>query len=102
MRDDGTPVDLPEIQVLFEQGGTRARFLPDGSGIIYMQGRTLLQDFHLLDLTSMQSRRLTRLEDPAEMRTFDVTPDGSEIVFDRLRRNSDVVLIELAGTAAAD
>jgi hypothetical protein len=28
------------------------------------------------------------------MRTFDVTPDGAEIVFDRLRRSSDLVLID--------
>jgi hypothetical protein len=28
------------------------------------------------------------------MRTFDVTPDGKQIVFDRLRDNSDIVLIE--------
>jgi hypothetical protein len=28
------------------------------------------------------------------MLTFDVTPDGEAIVFDRLRRNSDLVLIE--------
>ena len=29
------------------------------------------------------------------MRTFDVTPDGKQIVFDRLRDNSDIVLIDL-------
>ena len=30
------------------------------------------------------------------MRTFDITPDGNRIVFDRLRENSDIVLIDLA------
>jgi len=29
------------------------------------------------------------------MRTFDVTPDGKQIVFDRLRENSQVVMIDL-------
>jgi hypothetical protein len=29
------------------------------------------------------------------MWTFDITPDGKEIVFDRLSEDSDVVLIEL-------
>jgi hypothetical protein len=29
------------------------------------------------------------------VRAFDITPDGAHIVFDRLRENSDVVLIEL-------
>jgi len=99
VRADGAPVEIPEIKVLFQQGGLRARFTPDGRALVYMQGRERLQDFHLLDLASMQSRRLTRLEVPAEMTTFDVAPDGSEIVFERMRGNSDVVLIELAGGA---
>jgi hypothetical protein len=30
--------------------------------------------------------------------TFDVTPDGSRIVFDRLSEDSDIVLIELKPT----
>jgi hypothetical protein len=29
------------------------------------------------------------------MRAFDITPDGKHIVFDRLRENSDLVLIDL-------
>jgi hypothetical protein len=39
---------------------------------------------------------LTRLSDPAAMRTFDITSDGSRIVFDPLRENSDILLIDLA------
>jgi hypothetical protein len=31
------------------------------------------------------------------MRTFDITPDGQRIVFDRLGWTSDIVLIELGG-----
>jgi len=60
-----------------------------------MQGETGCQDFWLLDLATKKTRRLTRLNNRATMRTFDITPDGKEIVFDRLRENSDVVLIDL-------
>ncbi|MGB7284073.1 MAG: protein kinase [Candidatus Acidiferrum sp.] len=92
---DGTPVKLPDINV--QRQGERVRFLPDGSGLVYMLGSTLAgQDFWLLDLSTMASRRLTRLNNPATMRTFDITPDGSGIVFDRLRENSDILLIDLA------
>ena len=91
---DGTPEKLPEIKV--QREGERARFLPDGSGLVYMLGSTLAgQDFWLLDLSTMRSRRLTRLNNPAVMRTFDITPDGSRIIFDRLRENSDIMLIDL-------
>jgi serine/threonine protein kinase len=92
---DGSPANLPEINV--EREGERARFLPDGTGLVYMLGSTLAgQDFWLLDLNTMRPRRLSQLNNPAVMRTFDITPDGSRIVFDRLRENSNILLIDLA------
>ncbi len=92
---DGTPAKLPEINL--QREGERVRFLPDGSGLVYMVGSTTNgQDFWLLDLGTMHSRRLTRLSNPAAMRTFDITPDGRRIVFDRLRENSYILLIDLA------
>jgi len=95
MHPDGTPVKLPEINL--QRDGERARFLPDGTGLVYMLGSTTAgQDFWLLDLGTMRSRRMTRLSNPAAMRTFDITSDGSRIVFDRLRENSDILLIDLA------
>jgi hypothetical protein len=36
---DGTPAKLPEIKV--QREGERARFLPDGTGLVYMLGNTL-------------------------------------------------------------
>jgi Tol biopolymer transport system component len=93
VRPDGDPVELPEIKVL--RAGERMRFLPDGSGLVYMQGLQPSQDFWLLDLATMKSRRLTRLDPTATMRTFDIAPDGERIVFDRLSEDSDIVMIEL-------
>ena len=94
---DGEPVELPEMAVF--QHGERMRFLPDGSGLVYMRGRGPSQDFWLLDLATMKSRRLTRLESTATMRTFDITPGGRRIVFDRLTDHSDIVMIELRSQA---
>jgi Tol biopolymer transport system component len=90
---DGTSVELPEIKL--RRSGERVRFLPDGKSLIYMQGLLASQDFWLLDLASMKSRPLTRLQNRATMRTFDITSDGKQIVFDRLRENSHVVMIDL-------
>jgi Tol biopolymer transport system component len=93
VRPDGAPVELPAIQV--RTGGQRHRFLPGSESLIYMQGDGPSQDFWLLDLKTRQSRQLTRLATSGSMRTFDVTPDGKQIAFDRLRDNSDIVLSDL-------
>jgi Tol biopolymer transport system component len=93
IRPDGTSVDLPQISL--RRLGERVRFLPDGKSLIYMQGLLASQNFWLLDLASMKSRPLTRLQNRATMRTFDITSDGKQIVFDRLRENSHVVMIDL-------
>jgi serine/threonine protein kinase len=92
---NGTPAKLPEVKT--QRDGERARFLPDGTGLVYMVGSTVAgQDFWLLDLSTMHSRRLTHLSSADVMRTFDITPDGKRIVFDRLRENSNILLIDLA------
>jgi Tol biopolymer transport system component len=92
---DGTKMDFPSIQVRREGGGSRARFLPDSTGLIYMQGLNPSQDFWLLDVATQKTRQLTRLDVKGATPSFDITPDGKQIVFDRLRDNADIVLIDL-------
>jgi Tol biopolymer transport system component len=96
VRPDGTPVTLPTIRVP-SAGGGRARFLPSGKGLVYMKGTSSdgAQDFWLLDLATNKSRQLTKLSNAATMSTFDIAPGGGQIVFDRVRENSDVRLIDL-------
>jgi len=89
VRPDGTPVKLPEVRAGLGGGH---RFLPNGTGLVYLP-RGL--DFWLLDLATNKTRPLTRLSDHGSLHTFDITPDAKEIVFDRLRNNSDIVLIDL-------
>jgi serine/threonine protein kinase/Tol biopolymer transport system component len=88
--DNGASVEMPPV--LVRPGGYR--FLPNGSGLVYLP-RIQGQDFWLLDFATKQSRQLTRLSNQGALRTFDITPDGKHIVFDRSRQNSNIVLIEL-------
>jgi Tol biopolymer transport system component len=69
--------------------------LPDGKALVVMQGEQWRQDFWLLDLATGRLRQLTNLRPGYDMKSFDVSPDGKQILFDRTRENSDVVLIDL-------
>jgi hypothetical protein len=91
VRPDGTPVKLPEVRAGLG-GGHRS--LPNGTGLMYLPRRRSL-DFWLLDLATNKTRPLTRLSDHGSLHTFDITPDGTAIVYDRSRENSDIVLIDL-------
>ncbi len=96
VRPDGARVELPPLQV--RPGGQR--FLPNGTGIVYLPRNQSL-DFWLLELTTKKTRQLTNLSNQGRLGRFDITPgfdittDGKHIVFDRSRENSDIVLIDL-------
>jgi Tol biopolymer transport system component len=94
VRADGAHVALPAIRL--RVGGTRYRFVPNGLALVYAQGPFPAQDFWLLDLATKKSRQLSRFNNSAATRSFDVTADGKQIVFDRVRENSDIVVIDLA------
>jgi len=87
---EGVRVDVPEIKV--RQGGYR--FLPDSASLVYLE-RTRSLDFWRLDLKTGARRPLTRLGDFGLLHVFDISANGREIVFDRLRENSNIALIEL-------
>jgi len=91
VKPDGSPVQMPEVGV--RTGGAH-RFLRSGAGLVYLPGIES-KDFWLLDLATGKTRQLTDLTDRGFLNTFDVTPDGKHLVFDRSHQNSDIVLIDL-------
>jgi len=88
---DGSAVDFP--QIFGGTGRQHYRFLPDGKSLVYVPFGT--EDFWILALSSKNTRPITRLTARGEKHSFDITPDGKQIVFDRVRENSDIVLIDL-------
>ena len=91
---DGTPGDALNIQV--RVGTEHYRFMPDRPQIVYIPtpDQVSPEYFWLLDLPSKKARQLSAVNSRST-RTFDITPDGTQIIFDRLKDNSDIVLIDL-------
>jgi dipeptidyl aminopeptidase/acylaminoacyl peptidase len=90
---DRRPYPLPELAV--PKNTNPFRFTPDGKALVVIQGETPEQDFWRIDLPSNRLTRLTALKPGFEMRSFDISPDGRQILFDRYRENPDLVLIDL-------
>jgi Tol biopolymer transport system component len=91
---DGTPPAPLNISVRVNT--EHYRFVPGRQQLVYVPtpSQVAPENFWLLDMATMKSRQLSSMN-VRTSRTFDVTPDGKQITFDRLRDNSDIVLIDL-------
>ena len=92
---EGKPFPLPFPSSLVDRLGDSYRFLPDGRGLVVKLGGFRHQDFWLFDVTTGQRRQLTRLRPGESVHRFDIAPDGRRILFERVRENSDIALIEV-------
>ena len=72
------PVDLPDVRVRIN---STYRFVPDGSALGDPSRATApTPDFWAVDFATRKTRQLTHLSNETLVRTFDITPDGKEMV----------------------
>jgi serine/threonine protein kinase len=90
---DGQPYAVSPLTV--DRVGDSYRFLANGNALVVKLGGFRRQDFWLFDIATGQRRQLTALRPGESLQRFDVSPDGKRILFERVRENSDIVLIEL-------
>ena len=90
---DGRPYPLPTLAV--DRVGDSYRFIPGTRTLVVKLGGFRRQDLWAFDLATGERRRLTALRPGESLPRFDVSPDKTRIVFERLEEKSDVVLVEL-------
>jgi Tol biopolymer transport system component len=89
---DGAPWPLRDL--ILTRGARRLAFLGEDA-VIIMKGDISHKDFWSLDLKTGRERQLTNLARGYTIGDFDISPDGREIVFDRVREQSNIVLFDL-------
>ena len=62
-----------------------------------LKGDVSHKEFWLVDLETGHERQLTNLGRKFAIGDFDVSADGREIIFDRAREESDIVVFDLPG-----
>jgi Tol biopolymer transport system component len=91
---DGRPYPLPTL--ILTRGARRVAFLPDAQSLVVLRGDFDHKNFWLIDLRTGAERLLAQLPAEFVIGNFDVSPDGSEILFERVQENPELALIERA------
>ena len=93
MNADGTPHDLAKL--ILTRGARRLAFLGADDTLVIMKGDITHKEFWIVDLETGRERQMTNLGREFSIADFDVSTDGREIIFDRARDESDIVLSDL-------
>ena len=86
----------PVPNLTLTRGARRMRFFQGKRALLTMRGDLRHKDIWLIDLESGTERQVTHLPADFNIRDFDVSPDGRELLVERVQEHSDVVLIDLA------
>jgi len=77
------------------RGARHLAFLPGGRALVLLRGEIQHKDLWLIDLETGTERQLTNLPPEFDIRDFDISPDGREVVLERVQERSNVVLLDL-------
>jgi Tol biopolymer transport system component len=77
------------------RGGRHLIFLHGGRELVLLRGEIQHKNLFLVDLDTGAERQLTNFTPDFAIRDFDVSPDGREIVAERVQEESDIVLLDL-------
>jgi Tol biopolymer transport system component/DNA-binding winged helix-turn-helix (wHTH) protein len=93
---DGSVHVLPSLTLT--RGARRLAFLPGTRTLVVLRGEIQHKDLWLIDLETGAERQLTNLPSDFNVRDFDLSPDGHEVVLERVQDRSEIVLLNLART----
>jgi Tol biopolymer transport system component len=91
---EAAPRTLPPLTLT--RGARHLAFLPGGQALILLRGEIQHKNLWLIDLETGAQRQLTNLSPDFDIRDFDISADGREVVLERVQERSDVVLLDLA------
>jgi Tol biopolymer transport system component len=90
---EGTQHQLPTLTMT--RGARRVVFLPGGHTLVLLRGEIQHKNLWLIDLETGAERQLTHLAPEFDIQDFDLSPDGREVVIERVQERSNLVVLDL-------
>jgi Tol biopolymer transport system component len=84
---------LPDLTLT--RGARHLAFLPGGETLVFLRGEIQHKNLWLIDIKTGAELQLTNLSSDFDIRDFDISPDGREVVLERVQERSNVVLLDL-------
>jgi Tol biopolymer transport system component len=76
------------------RGARHLVFLAGRRGLVFLKGDIWHKDLWLIDMETGAERQLTSLPPDFDIRDFDISSDGREVVLEREQEHAEVVLID--------
>ncbi len=90
---DASAHALPPLTLT--RGARHIAFLPGGRSLVLLRGEIQHKNLWLINLDTGAERQLTNLTPDFNIRDFDISPDGHEVVLERVQDLSDIALLDL-------
>jgi Tol biopolymer transport system component len=88
-------VARPLPALTLTRGARHLTFLRGGRALVFLRGEIQHKDLWLIDMETGTEQQLTHLAPDFHVRDFDISPDGREVVLERVQERSDVALLDL-------
>jgi Tol biopolymer transport system component len=85
----------PLAPLALTRGARHLAFVRGGRALVYLRGSIRHKNLWIMDLETGVEQQLTNLPADFEVRDFDISPDGRDVVLERLEERSDVALLDL-------
>ncbi len=86
----------PLPNMTLTRGARHLTFVNGGRGLVFLRGEIQHKNLWLIDLETGAERQLTNLPTDFDIRAFDISPDGRDLVLERVQEQADVALLDLA------
>jgi Tol biopolymer transport system component len=90
---EATAHSLPALTLT--RGARHLAFFPGGRELVLLRGEIRHKNLWLINLQTGAERQLTNLAPDFDVQDFDISPDGREVVLERVQESSDVMLLDL-------